>query len=172
MRRACRAARLSVSRCPLWGAKRWGWVLTAWCVRLRVREQHDAAVALVNELLERDGTAIVGLDRAAEAVERDGVADLGRRAPVGGGFGRRRRNRLAGVRQRVLQLRRAAFVLRAGFLLGRRLRGRRRGLALAQLDHGLRGLGGPIGVGAAGSFGAADGWRGGSREFFRREELT
>jgi len=140
--------------------------LTARRVRLRVREQHDAAVALLHELLERDAPAVVGVDGAAEAVERDRVAGLGRRAPVrrGRGFGARRRHRLAGLRQRLFQLRRARFALGRGFFLCRRLRGRR-GLALAQLDHCLRCAGGGSVWVCAVSFGRADGWRGGWHDF-------
>ena len=57
---------------------------------LGVGEKDDAGLALINEGLEGGGLALVGLDIASEAVERDDVANLGlSRGPgsLGGAIG-------------------------------------------------------------------------------------
>lgn len=62
-------------------------ILTSGSGRLGIREEHDARLAILDEVLERRDAAVVGLDLAAEALERDGLADGGLAGLVCLGFG-------------------------------------------------------------------------------------
>lgn len=140
---------------PVFGA-----ALTSRSRSLGVRKEHDTGLALVDERLQAGLDAVIGLDLAAEAVERDDVAHLrlaGDGQAVGGGGGG---GGLLSGRGRGRGLGRTAAGLDGLLdllghlgdlgllLLGRRLRGRRgRGLALAEFDgHGCDGRGDSGGV--------------------------
>lgn len=133
---------------PVFGA-----ALTSGSRGLGVRKEHDTGLALVDERLQAGLDAVIGLDLAAEAVERDDVAHLrlaGDGQAVGGGGGGgsllsgrgRGLGRTAAGLDGLLDLFGDLGDLGL-LLLGRRLRGRRgRGLALAEFDgHGCDGRG-------------------------------
>lgn len=122
-----------------------GAALTSRSRGLGVREEHDTGLALVDERLQTGLDAVIGLNLAAEAVERDDVAHLRLAGDaVGGGGGGslfsgrgRGLGRTAAGLDGLLDL--FGHLGDLGLLLlGRRLRGRRgRGLALAEFDgHG------------------------------------
>jgi hypothetical protein len=126
----------------IYAAGRDGMSLTARRRSLGVREDHDTSLALFDEGLESGRGAVILLDFAAETVERDGLADLQLvgSAFVGILFSGRARGLLGGsapgLGSGLLNFlglgSRGGF--RLGRLLGRRLRRRRRGLALAQFN--------------------------------------
>lgn len=108
---------------------------------LRVRKQHDTSLAVGDELRERRGGALVRRDFAAEAGQRDGLADLWRRARAGNcalGLGRAvglARDGADFVFYGVFDLLERRFGRLLVFLRGAHGRGGRR-LALAQLAGG------------------------------------
>ncbi len=100
---------------------------------LRVGEQDYTGLALVHKCLQAGLGAIIGLDLAAEAVERHDVAHRGRLGSSRGGAIGLRRGLLGLARHGGLHLGRSLGDL--GGLLRWGLRRRRRGLALAELDR-------------------------------------
>lgn len=103
-------SRRQLASSPLPGVGRDGW-LTTRRARLRIRKQHDAGLAVLDQLGQRDLVAVIRLDLVAEAPEGNRVADTGRDCACG------RIRRLAVRRKGIVAL---LGLLRGG-LLGRRL---------------------------------------------------